>query len=96
MYGSNIVNQLHFDNEAAAYIAQALFYFYETGVKQPVGADDESDFFAAANSIIDGLIGNSGARADEMAFSDLRDKISLNPTYATIANPTDPDDLGRW
>ena len=85
MNGSNIVNQLHFDNEAAAYIAEALYYFYENGVKQPVGADDKSDFFAAANSIIDGLIDKPGAHADELAFSDLRDKISLNPTYAAIA-----------
>jgi hypothetical protein len=96
MNGSNIVNQLHFDNEAAAYIAEALYYFYENGVKQPVGADDESDFFAAANSIIDGLIDKPSAHADELAFSDLRDKISLNPTYAAIANPGDPEDIGRW
>jgi hypothetical protein len=96
MYGSNIVNQLHFDNEAAAYIAGALFYFYDNGVKQPVGADDESDYFAAANSIIDGLINKNGARADESAFSDLSDKISLDPHYAAIASRGDPDDIGRW
>jgi hypothetical protein len=29
MYGSKIVGQLHFDNEAAAYIAACLFYLYD-------------------------------------------------------------------
>jgi hypothetical protein len=96
MYGSNIVGQLHFDNEAAAYIAGALFYIYDNGVKQPAAEGDESDIFAAANAIADGLKDKKGARVDETAFSDLRDKVSLNPTYAAIANPNDPDDIGRW
>jgi hypothetical protein len=56
----------------------------------------KSDYFAAANSIIDGLINKNGARADESAFSDLSDKISLDPHYAAIASRGDPDDIGRW
>ena len=96
LYGSKIGGQLHFDNEAAAYIAASLFYIYDNGVKQPTAEGDESDIFAAANAIADGLKDKKGARVDETAFSDLRDKVSLNPTYAAIANPNDPDDIGRW
>jgi hypothetical protein len=96
MYGSKIVGQLHFDNEAAAYIAEALFYIYDTGAEMPVGEGDEAEIFKAANAIARGLKDKKGPRVDETDFSDLRDKISLDPIYAGLALPNAPDDIGRW
>jgi hypothetical protein len=96
MYGSKIVGQLHFDNEAAAYIAACLFYIYDNGVEWPFGEGDMADVYLAANSIARGLKDNKGARVDEGDFLDLRGKISLDPTNAGVASPNDPDDIGRW
>ena len=98
MYGSKIGGQLHFDNEAAAYIAASLFYIYDNGVEWPMGdnEDDATSLYAAANSIARGLKDQKGARVDESDFSDLRAKISIEPTNAGVAAPNDPDDVGRW
>jgi hypothetical protein len=68
MYGSKIVGQLHFDNEAAAYIAACLFYIYDNGVEWPFGEGDMADVYLAANSIARGLKDNKGARVDEGVF----------------------------
>jgi hypothetical protein len=98
MYGSKIGGQLHFDNEAAAYIAASLFYIYENGVEWPLGEgeDDATAIYAAANSIARGLEDKKGARVDESDFSDLRAKISLETTNAGVAAPNEPDDIGHW
>jgi len=96
MYGSKIVGQLHFDNEAAAYIAACLFYIYDNGVECPIGEGDAADIYTAANAIARGLQDKKGARVDETDFSDLRGKISLDPTNASVASPSDPDDIGHW
>jgi len=97
MYGSKIGGQLHFDNEAAAYIAEALFYIYDNGgAELPTSDGDEGDIFAAANAIARGLKDKKGAPVDETDFADLRSKITLNPIYAREATPNAPDDIGHW
>ena len=37
-----------------------------------------------------------GARVDENDFADLRGKISLEPTNASVAAPNAADDIGHW
>jgi hypothetical protein len=96
LYGSRIAGQLHFDNEAAAYIASSLFYIYANGVEWPVGEGDMTEVYLAANAIARGLKDKDGARVDEIDFSDLSAKVALVPGYAKIAQPNAPDDIGRW
>jgi len=103
MYGSKIKGQLHFDDEAAAYIAEALFYIYDNDVERPIDMNaDEQKYgsaiaiFSTANEIAGGLKGRMRAVVKEEDFADLKQKISLDPINATIAGPTDPDDSGRW
>jgi hypothetical protein len=96
MYGSKIAGQLHFDNEAAAYIAASLFYIYDNGVEWPVSEGDAAEIYRAANAIARGLKDKKGALVDETDFTDLRAKISLEATNAGVASPNDPDDIGRW
>jgi hypothetical protein len=96
MYGSKIGGQLHFDNEASAYIAASLFYIYDNGGEWPIGEGDAAEIYTAANAIARGLKDNKGARVDETDFSDLKAKISLEPTNAGVAAPNAPDDIGRW
>jgi hypothetical protein len=96
MYGSKIGGQLHFDNEAAAYIAGSLFYIYDNGVEWPVGDEDTSGIYPAANAIARAIKDKKGAPVNDGDFVDLRSKISLEPTNAGIAAPDDPDDVGHW
>jgi hypothetical protein len=96
LYGSKIGGQLHFDNEAPAYIAASLFYIYDNGVDWPVGEGDAKEIYTAANAIARGLKDKKGAVVDETDFADLRAKISLEPTNAAVASPNDPDDIGHW
>jgi hypothetical protein len=96
LYGSRIAGQLHFDNEAAAYIAASLFYLYDNGVEWPVGEGDMADVYLAANAIARALKDKDGARVEENDFTDLNAKIALAPAYAKIATPNTPDDIGHW
>ncbi len=88
--------QLHFDNEAAAYITGSLSYIYDNGVEWPVGDGDAAENYTVANAIARGLKDKKGALVDEADFAGLRTKISLEPTNAGVASPNDPDDIGRW
>lgn len=98
MYGRNIGGQVHFDNEAAAYIAGALFYIYDNnGAEWSFGGEDEmTEVYRTANAIARGLKDKEGARVDETDFADLKAKISLVPMYADIALPNAPDNTGHW
>jgi hypothetical protein len=96
LYGSKIGGQLHFDNEAAAYIAASLFYIYDNGVEWPVGEGDAAEVYTAANAIARGLKDKQGARVDETDFADLRGKISLEPVNAGVYAPNAADDIGHW
>jgi hypothetical protein len=98
LYGSSIGGQLHFDNEAAAYIAGSLFYMYDNnGAEWPFGGDAEiTEVYRAANAIARGLKDKDDARVDETDFADIKAKIALVPEYANIALPNEPDDIGRW
>jgi hypothetical protein len=98
LYGSNITGQLHFDNEAAAYIAGSLFYIYDNGVEWPVGPGQGEEIYSAANSIANGIKNKQGARVDEANFFGLRAKVSLDPTNvgANIVDPNEPDRAKGW
>jgi hypothetical protein len=79
LYGSKIAGQLRRDNEAAAYIAGSLFYFYDNAAEWPPKGER---VFSVANSIARKIKDQKGARVDETDFSQLGQLISLHPVYA--------------
>jgi len=87
-HDSNMLGQLHFDNEAVAYIAGSLYHLYETKKDWA----DLSPVIREANVIARTLEGKVGATVDEGAFATLRLIVSQTPPHDSTALLSTPDD----
>jgi hypothetical protein len=90
MYGSVISGQSKFQNEAAAYVAAALFYLYENNQSAP-GENSEIGIYDEANDLAARIAGKRGARLDLAAIQNLIINIASHPGYGKDATMTTPD-----
>jgi hypothetical protein len=89
LYGTKIKGQQQNDNEAAAYIAQVLFYLYDTGKEWPVSPGWEVDVYASANDIARKIANRPGAQVDGQDYSILKTDIATS--YLKFWDPSEPD-----
>jgi hypothetical protein len=92
-FGSNISQQLFYDNETVAYIAEVVYFFNLTGKDDLAVAEGspDSDIYSAAVPIARAIKDKPGAYVDNKEFLDLRAVIQINPTYSRDHPSNEPD-----
>lgn len=83
------------ESEAAAYVAETLFYRYATNHTIPQDFPDTPPQYVFANTIVDGIINKAGAVVNSRDLQALEQIIVSRPAYQarhiTMTSPTGDD-----
>jgi hypothetical protein len=98
LYGrDNLKDQDSHDNEVVAYIAEALFYFYETGkLREDAEEKPEYAIHSAATVVADHIKNNRGAHVSEQDRMNVKTTIASDWRYMFKAGEDKSDRAKSW